>query len=205
MPTLYSIETRGQLHPHLANEWLLTNGLGSFSSSTIVACNTRRYHGLLCAATLPPVGRVMALNRVAEMLVGADGTPRELAVNQFNQTFHPRGDQDLNRFELDPRAGVARWHYEVAGTRVVKEIHLAWMRNLTAIRYTVEPPQGKTVQLRLQPFVSLRDFHSLIRDEPKFDVRPATNGTTISRDGHTLHLRADAATFEHMQEWWHNH
>src|SRR5205814_6677391 len=66
--SLYSIETYGELQPHLRHEWLLTNGLGSFASGTFIGCNTRRYHGLLCAATTPPVGRVMTLNRVAEII-----------------------------------------------------------------------------------------------------------------------------------------
>src|SRR5215217_7258635 len=64
----YSLQTQGQLEPHLHQEWLLTNGLGGFASSSVVGCNTRRYHGLLVAATLPPVGRVMALNRVGEIV-----------------------------------------------------------------------------------------------------------------------------------------
>ena len=67
-PLTYRIDTRGQMQPHLSQEWLLTNGLGGFASSTVVGCNTRRYHGLLVAATLPPVGRVMAVNRVGEIL-----------------------------------------------------------------------------------------------------------------------------------------
>ena len=71
---LYTIETHGQLEPHLEQEWLLTNGIGAFASSTIVGCNTRRYHGLLCAATHPPVGRVMLLNRIGEILK-LDGDP----------------------------------------------------------------------------------------------------------------------------------
>lgn len=200
---MYSIETRGQLHPHLEQEWLLTNGLGAFASSSIVGCNTRRYHGLLCAATLPPVGRVLALNRIGETLV-IDGQPRaELAVNQFNQTFHPRGDQFLRSFEFD--GGVAKWVYDADGVRVTKEVQLVWMRNLAGIRYTVEPSSGKSVQLRLQPFVSLRDFHALIHDQPAFDVRPGDKQVEVSRDGKTLHLRADVGTFEHGEDWWYNH
>ncbi len=198
----YTIETRGQLQPHVQQEWLLTNGLGAFASSSVVTCNTRRYHGLLCAATLPPVGRIIALNRVAEMLL-VDGQLYELAVNQFDQHFHPRGDQFLRSFQLD---ATAKWVYDVAGLRVTKEVQLVWMRNLTAIRYTIEPPPGaKSVQLRLQPFVSLRDFHSLLHDQPAFDVRPGDKQVDVSRDGKTLQLCTDAGTFEHKEEWWFNH
>ena len=52
---LYSIETAGQLDPFLQREWLLTNGTGAFASSSVVGCNTRRYHSLLCATLTPPV------------------------------------------------------------------------------------------------------------------------------------------------------
>src|SRR5947209_20373759 len=88
---LYSIETRGRLEPHLKQEWLLTNGLGAFASSSVVGCNTRRYHGLLVAATLPPVGRIMALNRIGEILCLDGKTDRllEFSINQFREGFHP--------------------------------------------------------------------------------------------------------------------
>jgi glycogen debranching enzyme len=49
-------DTCGDLDAALRREWLETNGLGGFASSTIVGLNTRRYHGLLVAATKPPVG-----------------------------------------------------------------------------------------------------------------------------------------------------
>src|SRR5207244_2834162 len=91
---MYSIETSGELYPYLGYEWLLTNGLGGFASSPVVGCNTRRYHGLLCAATMPPVGRVMALNRIGEIITvdGRHDRFLEFSINQFRQTFHPRGE-----------------------------------------------------------------------------------------------------------------
>ena len=49
-------EICGNLDTAMQREWLETNGLGGFASSTIVGLNTRRYHGLLVAATQPPVG-----------------------------------------------------------------------------------------------------------------------------------------------------
>src|SRR4051812_41970960 len=180
---LYTIDTRGPVQDRVRQEWLLTNGLGAYASSTTVGCNTRRYHGLLVAATLPPVGRVMALNRVGEMLY-VDGTLFELSVNQFGNDLHPRGDQYLKSFELDN--GLATWVYDVDGVRVTKQIILAWMKNLAGVRYAVEAPARKKVQLRLQPFVSLRDFHSLLHEEVKFDVRPAPDSVEVSRDGNRV-------------------
>jgi len=50
-------------------EWLETNGIGGYASSTIVGLNTRRYHGLLVAATKPPVGRMVLLSKIEETLI----------------------------------------------------------------------------------------------------------------------------------------
>jgi hypothetical protein len=59
-------------------EWLETNGLGGFSSSTITGLNTRRYHGLLTAATKPPVGRFVLLAKIEETLL-IDGRRYDLS------------------------------------------------------------------------------------------------------------------------------
>src|SRR5256885_975401 len=68
-----AIDTFGQLEPFNQTEWLLTNGLGGFAFGTVVGCNTRRYHGLLIAATKPPVGRVPLLSRFgASITVSSD-------------------------------------------------------------------------------------------------------------------------------------
>src|SRR5438093_11083430 len=70
-------------------EWLETNGLGGFASSTIVGLNTCRYHGLLTAATKPPVGRMALLSQLEEALV-IDGKRYELSANQYPRTVHPQ-------------------------------------------------------------------------------------------------------------------
>ena len=139
MMSLYSVETYGELRPHLDEEWLITNGIGGFASGTVVGCNTRRYHGLLCAAMLPPVGRIMMLNRLGEIIRvrGRDEITVELSVNQFGDAFHPRGDRYLRRFDLEE--ALARWEYEIGGIRVIKEIQMPWRNNAVGIRYTVEP------------------------------------------------------------------
>src|ERR1022692_2129617 len=54
-------QVSGNLPDATTREWLETNGIGGFASSTIIGLNTRRYHGLLIATTKPPVGRVVAL------------------------------------------------------------------------------------------------------------------------------------------------
>ena len=52
----------------LTKEWLVTNGLGGYSSSTILGLNTRKYHGLLIAAFNPPVNRWVLLTKLQETI-----------------------------------------------------------------------------------------------------------------------------------------
>ncbi len=202
---LYSIPSDGSLDALLSKEWLLTNGIGGFSASTIVGCNTRRYHGLLCAATLPPVGRVMMLNRVGEILhIDRKLTPTyEFSCNQFHQNFHPRGDQYLTRFELND---VARFEYTVEGVHIVKEVQLLWKRNAVGIRYTIDPAHHQHVKLQLLPFVSLRDFHGLRQaGNARFLTQLANRRLSVTEGHWTLHLSADAGEFRGQSDWWYGH
>jgi predicted glycogen debranching enzyme len=206
---LYSLDTRGELHPWQEREWLLTNGLGSFAMSSVVGCNSRRYHGLLCAARMPPVGRVMALNRLGEIVYLDGDTSRmlELSVNQFRGNVHPRGDKYLRRFHVGE---TARWEFDVEGARVTKELQLLWQKNVVGVRYRVDAGgANRKVRLDLLPFTGLRDFHALRRAGGKFDVR--TKGTQDGRQVIVSHgdlsvcVEADAGRFVEQHDWWYGH
>src|SRR6266516_538687 len=97
-----------------SREWLETNGIGGFSSSTITGLNTRRYHGLLIAATKPPVGRLVLLSKCEETLV-IDGRRYELSTNQYPGDIHPQGFNNQTGFRLDP---FPVFTYEVEGLRL---------------------------------------------------------------------------------------
>ena len=202
---LFSIPTNGQLQPHLTQEWLLTNGLGGFSSSSVLGCNTRRYHGLLCAATLPPVGRILALSRVAETLT-FDGNSEqlfELSVNQFREAFHPHGWHYLRSFDL---GDTAKWEYEVEGVRITKEVQLLWKQNVVGIRYSITPSRARKIRFGLAPFLSLRDFHGLRHagDTP-FTASQSPRQVSITADQRTVAISSDAGDFEQKPDWWFGH
>lgn len=200
----FSIETYGQLEPHFHREWLLTNGAGAFASGTIVGCNTRRYHGLLCAATVPPVGRIMSLNRIAEkLLVEAEHREIDLSVNRFGTEVFPRGERYLQRFVLDRTAA---WDYDAEGIYLRRELQLCWQRNLVGLRYTIDPRSRGRVLLQLVPFVSLRDFHALTRkSDGEPEVHAVAHGVSVARRPLALSLRCDAATFHASPDWWFGH
>ncbi|HEY1922980.1 MAG TPA: amylo-alpha-1,6-glucosidase [Tepidisphaeraceae bacterium] len=202
--SLYSIETYGELRSQLQQEWLITNGIGGFASGTVVGCNTRRYHGLLCAALLPPVGRVLMLNRLGEALriKGAEDRFLEFSINQFGDQFHPRGDRFLRRFDLE--IALARWEYEFDGIRVIKEIQMPWQHNVVGIRYTIDPGD-KPVELSLMPFVRMMDFHALRHEKVNFEESHAARTCSLKLDANKLVITADAGTFHPGPDWWYGH
>src|SRR5688572_25902835 len=89
------------LETALTREWLETNGLGGFASSTIVGLNTRRYHGLLIAAIQPPVGRYSLLSKLEETLI-IDEVRYDFSANRYPGFIHPNGYRYLREFRLDP-------------------------------------------------------------------------------------------------------
>src|SRR5690348_18313422 len=104
----------------LTREWLETNGIGGFSSSTISGLNTRRYHGLLTAATKPPVGRFVLLSKLEETLL-IDGRRYELSSNQYPGVVHPRGFEYQIGFRLDP---FPTFTYEIGDVRLTKSVFM---------------------------------------------------------------------------------
>ena len=84
----------------IGREWLETNGLGGWASSTIANAHTRRYHGLLVAATQPPVGRVVLLSKLDETLMRGE-VRRELGSNVYPGAVHPQGYRHLKAFKKD--------------------------------------------------------------------------------------------------------
>jgi hypothetical protein len=120
----------------LGKEWLETNGLGGFAGSTIVGLNTRRYHGLLVAATRPPVGRMVLLSKFEETLIVA-GERFDLSSNQYPGAIHPQGHLHLEEFRLDP---FPIFVYTVAGVTIEKRVFMLQGENTTVIQYELLTP-----------------------------------------------------------------
>jgi predicted glycogen debranching enzyme len=149
-----------------SREWLETNGLGGYASSTIAGANTRRYHGLLIAATEPPVGRVVLLSKFEETLT-IDGTVYELSCNQYPGTIYPQGYKHLTGFRLDP---FPIWTYSVAGTEIEKKVFMAYGGNTTVVTWkiTAKPKGMGQISLELKPLLAFRDHHHLRHHDAGF-------------------------------------
>jgi predicted glycogen debranching enzyme len=141
-------------------EWLETNGLGGFASSTITGLNTRRYHGLLCAALQPPTQRFMLLSKLEETLV-VDGERYELSVNTYPGAVHPEGYKFQISFRKDPFPTFA---WQIGDVELTKQLFLVHDSNTVVVEYFLRA-QGtaakRDVKLEIRPLLAFRGYHEL--------------------------------------------
>jgi predicted glycogen debranching enzyme len=184
------------------SEWIETNGLGGWSGSTIIGCNTRRYHGLLVAATKPPTERMNLLSKLDETIV-AKNERFELNTNLYaNNVIHPNGYQYLISFtkELFPE-----WLYEVNGIQLKKTITMVHRENTTLILYEVLKANN-IFTLELLPLIAARAYHSLQRSYTNifWDVQ-FENGVFKTRpyDGApNIFISVPGSTYQHHPSWF---
>ncbi len=188
-------------------EWIETDGLGGWASSTAAGMNTRRYHGLLVVARPDGAGRSVVLSRLDETVTldgeaGQSAASFELGCNRFPGAVAPSGHLLLDSFE---RGLFPVFEYRLGQARLRKTIASIHGRATTVIVYELaDTSAGAFVELL--PFVAARDYHSLRRrsdadpahcsfDEGLLQVAP--RGANAP-----LYLFADGASFEDSPVWW---
>jgi predicted glycogen debranching enzyme len=185
-----------------SREWLETNGLGSYASGTISGVLTRRYHGLLVEATDPPLGRVVTISKVEELLV-LDGERYELSTNQYSNAVHPHGYRYLTGFRLDP---FPVWTFEVAGMEIERTLFMVHGENSTVIQWKLnELRPGARIEVR--PLVAFRDHHHLLQgDTPKleFDFDEDVRQLSIqpSAEMPRIYFASNAIDSEPQEFWY---
>ncbi len=146
-------------------EWLEADGLGGFASGTVTGVRTRRYHALLLAATTPPTGRTVLVNGFDAWLQTAGGQQALSTQRYTPNALYPDGLSHIDAFDLEPWP---RWRYRLSdGTVVEQEIFVPHGRAAVVLRWHLpNPVSGATLKLR--PFLSGRDYHSLHHENPAF-------------------------------------
>jgi len=195
-----------------SREWLETNGLGGFASSTIVGLNTRRYHGLLIAATRPPVGRLVLLSKFEETLI-INGRRYELSANQYPGTVHPQGFQLQTGFRLAP---FPIFTYLVEGIEIAKSVFMVQGENTTVIQYHFRLPGNAAdrsllsaqVSLEIRPLITFRDYHSTTHENSALnshvEIEAGRASVAPYADLPTLYFAHDAGEIETRGDWYRN-
>ncbi len=138
-------------------EWLISNGLGGFASSTVCDIHSRRYHGLLMAALTPPTGRTLLVSKL-DISVQYQGRNYPLFSNEFaDGTIDPNGFSYLQSFQLEK--GLPVWRYAVADALIEKRIIMQPGSNTTMVNLKVLSASDSLI-FTLTPLCTYRDYHS---------------------------------------------
>ncbi|MGA3195067.1 MAG: amylo-alpha-1,6-glucosidase [Terriglobales bacterium] len=198
----------GDLEAASRREWLETNGLGGFASSTIIGLNTRRYHGLLVAATKPPVGRVVMLSKLEETLF-IESQPFDLSANRYPGVVHPQGFRYLKQFRLDP---FPVFTYDIEGIEIEKTVFMIHGENSTVVHYELKknnhPERIKNLRLELRPLIAFRDYHSTTHENGAInrEIEQRRGLATVApyQGLPSLHLAHNAVELRKTGDWYRN-
>jgi predicted glycogen debranching enzyme len=138
----------------LIKEWLVTNGLGGFSSASVAGACTRRYHGLLVSAFPAPLGRMVMLSHFSEEMELPDESIIDFSGEElFEDRLDLRAATFLTEFRLD--MGLPVWRYEIGNCVIEKRLLMPHLQNTVHITYTMLAGFGP-VRLRLRPSMHFR-------------------------------------------------
>ncbi len=187
-----------------ACEWLEADGLGGFSSGTALLERTRRYHAVLLAATTPPTGRVVLVNGFDAEIVTPEGVFPLTTQRYAPGVAHPEGARRIESFEHQPWP---RWMYQLPnGVRLEHSLFVPRGRAACVLSWKLLRRQTG-VMLRVRPFLSGRDYHSLLRAHDGFGfkaevglnhVRWWPNAALPAVDSYSL------AHYTHKPDWYRN-
>lgn len=184
-------------------EWMETNGLGGWAGSSITGMQTRRYHGLLVAATQPPTERKVLVSKLDETIrCGQESFA--LSTNDYGDTVSPEGYQHLVSFT---RNLFPEWIYAVNDFRLKKTITMIQGENSTLIIYEVlDAPESFT--LELLPLLAFRDYHALGSKRDSFIQTSCFTDDTFSIKPYaelpSVYLKIPGSRFQASPDWYYH-
>ena len=187
----------------LKREIIAANESGAYCNTSIVTCNTRRYHGLLAV----PVqelggGKYMLLSALDESLV-LGGKQFNLGIHCYGDTYEPRGHKYIVDFDAAPVPVVT---YKVGGILFTKTIMMVPDNDQVLIKYELlQAP--KKVSLMLKPFLAFRSVHSLTSQNAEAYTQPEEVDGGVSFRLYNgfpdLNLQVSgASTYKHHPYWY---
>ena len=146
----------------LKREIISANKTGAYCNTSIVTCNTRRYHGLLAVPVDNFGGKKhLLLSSMDESLI-LGGKQFNLGIHCYGDIYEPRGHKYIIDFEADP---VPKITYRIGGTIFTKTIMLVPDADQVMVKYEMVSSPAKE-RLLLTPFLAFRDIHALTRENP---------------------------------------
>ena len=188
----------------LKREIIAANESGAYCNTSIVTCNTRRYHGLLAV----PVqelggGKYMLLSALDESLI-LGGKQFNLGIHCYGDTYEPRGHKYIVDFDAAPVPVVT---YKVGGILFTKTIMMVPDNDQVLIKYELLQAPSK-VTLALKPFLAFRSVHSLTSQNAEAYTQPDEIDGGVSFRLYNgfpdLNLQTSSAAAFKYQPYWYN-
>ena len=191
------------LQEGLKKEWIITNGIGGYCSSTIIGANTRKYHGLLVAPLYSPARRNLILSKLDESII-LDGRKYDLYTNVC-KNYISQGFQYLESFQKEM---LPVFKYKIENTEITKTICMQYGRNTVIVYYKIRNGNSKA-KLQLAPILNFRDFHSMNTNH-NFDISQEIDSDKIKIiiDKNTynpVYMKVSEGTYtEHINDIFYN-
>ncbi|MDF1574498.1 MAG: amylo-alpha-1,6-glucosidase [Bacteroidales bacterium] len=142
----------------LSRELTRSNRAGSYAATTIIGCNTRKYHGLLVCPLEQMDGEHHVLLSTLDATVVQHNKEFNLGIHKYEGDHYvPKGHKYVREFDSTKASYLV---YRVGGVILSKEVNLVSKAEQVLIRYTLIDAHSDTL-LRLQPFLAFRNFHAL--------------------------------------------
>lgn len=176
------------------NCYLLTNGLGGYSSLTMIGSCARNDHALLMAGVTAPVERRHMLSRMGERV-----TIKKESVNLSSQqyvkyTANEEGYRHLNCFSKEC---FPIWDYQVKGLVIRKSLVLKYGENTLGILYQVRNEMETEAELLCTPWMQFVSKGEIPKAEQKF----ITTDNTISSEGAALFYQTNGQKRQFETQW----
>lgn len=166
------------------DEYLITNGIGGFCSSSLTGANTRKYHGILNASYNPPVSRHVLLSKL-ETQISLEGTVHTLESAEYENDYVDNTSY-LKSFESLP---LPTFLYQIDNINISKTLAMVHGQNTTLVRYTVKT-DDKPVVIKCFLHVNARDHHELSqRDSFHYAVSVNAEHLTLTAKEHRFFIK----------------
>lgn len=141
----------------LQYEWLETNGLGGYSSSTPYTCNTRKYHGLLALPIEEYGSRYVLVSKYLTSIIAGEKN-FWLSTSRFPGVYHPDGHKYITHFKYENN--IPRIFFKIGEIEIVKSIMMPRFVDGIIVKYEVLK-SDTSFTLQINPLLPYREFHCL--------------------------------------------
>ncbi|HLP04650.1 MAG TPA: glycogen debranching enzyme N-terminal domain-containing protein [Paludibacter sp.] len=194
------------LDKSLTKEMIRTNRAGTYNSTTLIDCNTRKYHGQL-VVPLPEIDNTnhVLLSSLDETVI-QHGAEFNLGIHKFEgNNFSPNGHKYIRQFDCEV---IPRTIYRVGGVILSKERMLVSFEPRVMIKYTLLEAHSPTT-IRFKPFLAFRSVNQLTHENEtaNTDYQEVANGTKVCmyEKYPCLHMQFSRKnSYVHQPHWYKN-